>query len=60
MAHPKQKETQSLKRPYVKPKLSKVQLRADEQVLGNCKTSGSSGPGNTGNCGTIPCNTIGS
>ena len=32
------------KRPYVKPTVSRVQLKAEEAVLGNCKTAGSGGP----------------
>jgi len=32
------------KKVYVKPQLWRVQLKADEAVLGNCKTASSSGP----------------
>lgn len=37
------------KKPYVKPELYRFPLRAEEAVLGFCKTSASGGP-NTGNC----------
>jgi hypothetical protein len=32
------------KKPYSKPQIQEVPLRPDEAVLGNCKTSSSSGP----------------
>jgi hypothetical protein len=32
------------KKPYVKPQVQEVPLRPDEAVLGNCKTSSTSGP----------------
>jgi hypothetical protein len=38
------------KKPYVKPEVTLIDLRPEEAVLGNCKTSGSSGPGSLGNC----------
>jgi len=50
------------KKPYLKPEIKQVQLRPEEAVLGNCKTSGSSGPSG-GDCGTCPvtgCSSCGS
>jgi hypothetical protein len=51
------------KKAYTKPEIRQVALRAEEAVLGNCKTGagGTSGPG-SGNCksGVNPCNTQGS
>ena len=41
------------KKPYQPPTLTKVDLRPEEAVLGNCKTGGSSGPGN------MPCDLVG-
>ena len=32
------------KKPYTKPQIQEVPLRPDEAVLGNCKTSSTSGP----------------
>jgi hypothetical protein len=49
------------KKPYVKPKLRQVDLRPEEAVLGNCKTTGTSGPGGTGACANVgACSTQGS
>ena len=48
------------KRRYVTPEIRKVHLRPEEAVLGNCKNSGTSGPGNA-TCATGgSCFTIGS
>ena len=33
-----------LKKPYVKPEVKQVELKAEEAVLGACKVTGSSGP----------------
>jgi hypothetical protein len=33
------------KKPYVKPEIRRVMLRPEEAVLGSCKTSKVSGPG---------------
>lgn len=51
---------QQTKRPYTTPSVTRFPLRAEEAVLGFCKTSDSSGP-NIGNC-AIPsaCSTNGS
>ncbi len=32
------------KKPYAKPQIQEVPLRPDEAVLGNCKTTSTSGP----------------
>ena len=51
---------QSPKKPYVKPSLKKVPLRAEEAVLGFCKSSTAAGP-LKGQCTTVPaCSTAGS
>jgi hypothetical protein len=42
--------TSPKKKIYQKPTLIEVSLRPDEAVLGNCKSSGASGPGGAGNC----------
>ncbi len=42
------------KKQYVKPEVKRVMLRPEEAVLGSCKTSKISGPGQ-GKC-TIPSN----
>ena len=48
------------KRLYEPPKISTISLRPEEAVLGNCKISGSSGPGNAA-CSVLPkCSSIGS
>jgi hypothetical protein len=48
------------KKPYAKPEVKQVELRAEEAVLGACKTDAHRGPGST-NC-RIPtaCSTQGS
>lgn len=47
------------KKPYRKPELSRVALRPDETVLGNCKITGYVGPLVSG-CSTPVCFTLGS
>lgn len=48
------------KRLYEPPKICTISLRPEEAVLGNCKISGSSGPGNAA-CSVLPkCSSIGS
>jgi hypothetical protein len=55
------KERSQQKKRYVKPELTQVDLRPEEAVLGNCKTTGTSGPGGAGNCSPAgPCSTQGS
>lgn len=39
-----EQDAQHQKKLYVKPTLRRVQLKADEAVLGNCKTTSVSGP----------------
>lgn len=34
------------RKPYAKPEIRQVALRAEEAVLGNCKSGGGAGPGN--------------
>jgi len=46
MAH----EQDRIKRPYVKPEIQQIALRAEEAVLGACKGTGGSGPGGGGSC----------
>ncbi|HEX4403814.1 MAG TPA: hypothetical protein VH560_03235 [Polyangia bacterium] len=53
-------EPESTKKPYEKPTLSEVALRPEEAVLGNCKTTGISGPA-MADCTTFGgCSTNGS
>ena len=49
-----EKETKQ-KKPYVKPKVVRVQLTPEEVVLGTCKGSGGGGPSTLGCrlCGAI-------
>lgn len=50
-----------LKKPYMKPKLRRVELRPQEAVLGNCKSMGGTmGGGAGGSCETISCQSQGS
>jgi hypothetical protein len=52
-------ERSQLKKPYLKPKLRKVELKPEEAVLGNCKSGVTPGPGGT--CSTpTACSTQGS
>ena len=49
------------KRAYAKPLLNMVALRPDEAVLGNCKTTSTSGPAHGGTCKAVTfCTTQGS
>ena len=43
-----EKGTGQSKKPYVKPEVRQVPLRPEEAVLGACKTTGISGPGQMG------------
>jgi hypothetical protein len=50
------------KKPYARPEVKQVQLRPEEAVLGNCKSSGTAGPSG-GDCGACPvtgCSSCGS
>jgi hypothetical protein len=49
MKDQRKRETKPGKKPYLKPEVKEVQLKPEEAVLGNCKTSGSAGP-DGGNC----------
>ena len=49
------------KKPYMKPRLRRVELRPQEAVLGNCKSMGGTlGGGAGGTCDTIACQSQGS
>jgi hypothetical protein len=49
------------KKPYLKPRLRRVELRPQEAVLGNCKSLGGTvGGGAAGTCDTIACQSQGS
>ena len=54
-------EPQRTKRAYSKPELVQIPLRPEEAVLGNCKTTGATGPGAPSNCTAAgPCFSLGS
>jgi len=53
-------KTNTRKKPYQKPAVTRFPLRPDEAVLGNCKMSGSSGSAGLGCVVVNPCRTIGS
>jgi hypothetical protein len=49
------------KKPYVKPRLRRVELRPQEAVLGACKAMGGTVGGSAGGtCNTISCQSQGS
>lgn len=48
------------KKPYQKPQVVHVPLRAEEAVLGFCKNSNNSGPLRAGCLGVSPCRSGGS
>ncbi|MFQ3581944.1 MAG: hypothetical protein SNJ67_03160 [Chloracidobacterium sp.] len=52
-------EYQARRRPYTKPTITRVELRAEEAVLGACKTASTAGPA-AGTCATLSCNSIAS
>jgi hypothetical protein len=55
------KEARQPKKPYTKPEVKQVQLRPEEAVLGNCKTTGFSGPSAINICISVtPCSSQGS
>ena len=50
-----------MKKPYLKPRLRRVELRPQEAVLGNCKSAaGTVGGGSGGTCSTMTCQSQGS
>jgi len=53
-------EKKERKKPYVKPQVLLVPLRAEEAVLGFCKNGSSAGPLRVGCVGVSPCRTGGS
>jgi hypothetical protein len=56
--YPKKKS--GSKKPYAKPEVKKVRLKPEEAVLGSCKTSSVSGPGQSTCTYVAPCSTPGS
>jgi len=46
------------KKPYMKPKLTQVDLRPEEAVLGGCKTAGITGPAQASCTGPTTCSTV--
>jgi hypothetical protein len=49
------------KKRYTKPECRRVELKADEAVLGNCKSTGGGGPVQPIRCNSpLNCSTIGS
>ncbi|HEX8650889.1 MAG TPA: hypothetical protein VF708_08600 [Pyrinomonadaceae bacterium] len=56
-----EKTTVATKKPYLKPKLRRVELRPQEAVLGSCKSMGGTvGGGAGGTCSNIACQSQGS
>ncbi|MCS7079978.1 MAG: hypothetical protein NZ585_07995 [Chloracidobacterium sp.] len=47
------------RRPYTKPAIVRVELRAEEAVLGACKTMTTAGPASP-QCGALGCSAIAS
>ena len=60
MSDTPEQDAQHQKKLYVKPQLWRVQLRADEAVLGNCKTASSNGPVQATCNSPAPCSSVGS
>jgi len=48
------------KRPYRTPELVRIELRAEEAVLGNCKKTNGNGPGHSGCQSVGICHSLGS
>jgi len=60
MEEQRRTDSRAAKKPYVKPQVKRVVLRPEEAVLGTCKMTGFSGPGQAG-CNTPSnCSSIGS
>jgi len=56
-----ERDNQPVKKRYSKPEVKQIDLRPEEAVLGNCKTSGTAGPGTFGSCSQVaPCSSLGS
>jgi hypothetical protein len=53
-------EEPRVKRPYQSPELVRITLRAEEAVLGKCKTFNHGGPGGAGLCRSSTCKSQGS
>lgn len=54
-----QRAEQNARRPYVKPSITRVELRAEEAVLGACKTASTAGPV-APQCASLGCSSIAS
>jgi hypothetical protein len=52
--------TRSNRKPYEKPQVRQVLLRAEEAVLGSCKTAATAGPANNRCKIFVKCSVIGS
>ncbi len=48
------------RKPYVKPEVKRVSLHPEEAVLGSCKRSGTSGPGQPTCNAPAPCSALAS
>ena len=55
-------EREKEKKPYEKPKITRIKLDAKTAVLGVCKTAGAGGPSGIGGCEVFsaPCSDFGS
>ena len=53
-------EQRGQKKPYVKPEAKRVMLRPEEAVLGSCKTSKISGPGQSKCSSPSACSSLAS
>ena len=61
MKSPERENNQTVKKRYSTPEVKQIDLRPEEAVLGNCKTSGTSGPASFGTCSQVgPCSSLGS
>lgn len=57
----KEEITERKRKPYVKPKMRRVELRPQEAVLGACKAvSGTVGGGASATCSVVTCQSQGS
>ncbi len=60
MAHQKREINGTPRKTYHRPLVREVKLRPEEAVLGNCKISGSAGPGQSSCDSPVSCTTLGS
>lgn len=56
---PSEQDGKRTRRPYTKPSITRVELRAEEAVLGACKTMTTAGPAQP-QCGMLGCSSIAS